>query len=430
KTPATGETVYYIASSTKPFTGLMAAVLDSRGVLSLNSTLGSHLGDTQMPDSIDASVIRMRDLLSHTAGFENGPITGRLAYTGDHDPETLWALLAHSSLNSEAPYGTFQYDNLGYNVYTMVQDRVTGRAWQDMLEETVLSPLGMEHTSAYASKPRARGLTLAAPYFGLHPDGPQRVYLEKRDNTMQSAGGIMTTPRDLGRWLAFQLNEGRLQGKQVIPADVVRSTWARLAEVENTRPPFGSEAYGLGWNHGSYQSERVLHHAGGFAGFRSLISFMPDAKVGVAVLVNDSGMGTFLTGVVSAWAYDWWLRTESPDFVPSPESLAGMRDQYQQQMRDEFEKRAARKWMLARDYGAYAGTYYSDLWGTFVVEHEGGALRVRAGNLHCTATAYEKPETARLELVPGSGIVMRFEPETGPVERVVVDGDVYERVGK
>ncbi len=428
-TPATGETVYYIASATKPFTGLMAAVLDARGQLSLDSKFTSYLGSSHLADSIDVSRVRLRDLLTHSAGFQNSMITGRLAFTGEHDEETLWNLLAHSSSDPESPYGTYRYDNLGYNVYTMVQDRVTGRSWQDVLEETVLAPLGMKHTSAYASKSRLWGVPIAAPHFGLHPDGPKQTYLQKEDDTMQSAGGLLTTAADMGRWLECQLNDGQVGADQVVPADAVRAAHAGLVHVENERPPFGSSAYGLGWNHGSYQERAVLHHSGGFSGFSTTVSFMPEARIGVAVLVNDSTLGNYLTGMISTWVYDWWLQTESPDSVVSFEDLTEMRDRFRKKIAEDLESRSKRRWMLSRDYETYAGTYISDLWGTVVVEHREGDLHVRSGNLHCIATAMENPETARLELVPGRGIVIRFEPPTGPVERVIVDGDVYEREG-
>jgi hypothetical protein len=53
---------------------------------------------------------------------------------------------------------------------------------------------------------------------------------------------------------------------------------------------------------------------------------------------------------------------------------------------------------------------------------------VRAGRLHCVATAYEKPETMRVELVPGTGQIAAFAPEDGAVETVSIGGDVYARV--
>ena len=95
--PATGETVYYIASATKPFTALMALVLESNDVVDLNSTLAGHLPGVTMADSLRPEEVRLRDLLTHTSGIANGPITGRLAFTGEHDPETLWRLLDHST---------------------------------------------------------------------------------------------------------------------------------------------------------------------------------------------------------------------------------------------------------------------------------------------------------------------------------------------
>jgi hypothetical protein len=67
-------------------------------------------------------------------------------------------------------------------------------------------------------------------------------------------------------------------------------------------------------------------------------------------------------------------------------------------------------------------------WGTVEITAESGELVVRAGRLHCVATAYEKPETMRVELVPGTGQIAAFAPEDGAVETVSIGGDVYARV--
>jgi CubicO group peptidase (beta-lactamase class C family) len=430
--PATGETVYYIASATKPFTALMAKILESRGTVDLESSLAAHLPDgLTLADSLRPREVTLRDLLTHTSGIANDPISDRLAYTGEHDPETLWRLLARSTGAEGAPLGTFLYTNTGYNILTMILDRETGTSWQDQLQKTVFDPLGLQRTTAYASVPPAKGWPMAAPYFGLDPSGMKRLYLVKQDNTMQSAGGMLTTARDLGRWLVFQLNDGRLDGRQVVDAAVVRATHEKLVDSPETgRPPFHSDGYGLGWSHGSYRDHPLLMHGGSFPGFMTSVSFMPDAGIGVAVLINEGSVGSRLFETVAAWAYDWWLGTGTGQVDPDAavDKLAGMAAALRERIATDMAAHAARAWMLSRPLESYAGTYISDVWGTVVVTEDDDGLRVAAGNMHCQAEAYVKPETIRVEMLPGRGEVIRFEPEAGEVERLTWNDRSFERV--
>ena len=425
--PATEETVFYIASATKSFTALAGAILDADGRVDLDSSVASHLNGVTLDPEMHAEEVRLRDLLTHTSGIDNDPIPIRLAYTGEHDPETLWRLLDESTPNEDAPLGTFDYTNFGYNLYTMFTDRELGVRWQDLLAREVFGPIGMERTSAYTSLPKDRGWPVAVPYNGLGASGVEPVGLDKTDATMQSAGGIVTTAQDLGRWIRFQLGNGRIDGVQVTGTDVVKHTHEPLVEASG-RPPFAWHHYGLGWGHGDVHGRTLLHHSGGYPGFRSFVSFSPDLDMGVAIVANESVVGSSLVDVFATWIYDWWL--SAPNTEDSIAPLLERRDEVRKRFEASRSERAVRQWALGRPRADYAGVYEDPIWGTVVIEEQDGDLEVRAGNLHCIATAFEKPETMRVELIPGQGYIVRFFPENideGPVREVEIDGVFYKR---
>ncbi len=86
-TPATPDTVFYIASATKPFTGTAFAILNERGEIDLDAPVSASLDGAVWHDDIDPDSITYRDLLTHTHGLDhNGPIPFRLAYSGGHTP--------------------------------------------------------------------------------------------------------------------------------------------------------------------------------------------------------------------------------------------------------------------------------------------------------------------------------------------------------
>src|SRR5690606_13431223 len=134
---ANADTAFYIASSTKALTSLALARLHHRRELDLDSTLAAYAPDAPFPDAVRADEVRLRQMLCHTSGIDNGPIGFRSAFSGQHDAETLWRLLANSEVNADAPLGTFEYTNIGYNIATVLTDRMLGVRWQDLLDGEV-----------------------------------------------------------------------------------------------------------------------------------------------------------------------------------------------------------------------------------------------------------------------------------------------------
>ena len=421
---SSNDAVYYIASSTKSFTGLVAAMLEAEGKVELGSSLASNAEGVKFSADVRAGQVTLRELLTHTSGVSNDGIAFRLAVTGQHDPETLWDLLPLSTPNRGALRGSFDYTNTGYNILGMILDRKLGKPWQDLLQDRIFEPLGMKRTTAYASKPRKKGWPLAVPYSASHPDGMRRSYLVKHDDTMQSAGGMMTTADDLGRWLEFQINQGKVDGKQLISPEIVRATHARMVDVNWDHSMFGMESYGLGWFHGRLHDEPVIHHAGGFSGFRTQVSFMPQKRVGVAVLTNASSR---ITEVASIWAYEWWLNMAPKDWTAARrlDELVQTRTRVQKRVAGDLAKRAERKSQLARPLTVYTGEYQNASMGTIQIHEADGHLRLVHGRTHCVIAPYTRPETGRLELVPGRGEVIGFQPETGRVASVSIGGTVF-----
>ena len=91
----TPSTQFYIASTTKSFTGLASAVLAERGVWSLDAPLSRFLPGLTLHAPLTADSITIRSLLTHTHGISNnGPVVIRLAYTGEYaDNAELMSLL-------------------------------------------------------------------------------------------------------------------------------------------------------------------------------------------------------------------------------------------------------------------------------------------------------------------------------------------------
>ncbi len=429
----TPDTPFYIASATKPFTSLLAALLDRDGTLPLGASLASLFPDVAFDPAIEADSVTVRHLLSHTAGIDNGPVGFRAAYTGEHTPATMRRLLAGTGVEDDSPRGAFEYTNVGYNILSLRLDELPGGPWQRLLADRVFRPLGMVHTTAVASQ--AEAWSPARPYT-VHPDhGAVRVTLVKHDDTMQAAGGMYASANDLARWLAAHLDEGRLDGRQVVPADVTAEVHRPLAtEREESYGALKRDGYALGWHTGTYDGDPMLHHLGGFAGFHAHTSFMPGRDLGVVVLANESNTGGRLATLLAGFVYDWW--TAAPD---ETDAVVERARQARDEVHDAFgtalaryaqalRQQAERSWQLSLAPAAYPGTYVHPDYGTLAIELADGVLAARFGRLYAVATPFTEPETARVELIPGRGQVLTFLLDGGQARAVVWDGKTFERV--
>lgn len=415
--PATAKTRFYIASSTKSFVGLTLALLDARGVIDLDWTLAELAPNIAFRPELRAGEVTLRHLLSHTHGLQGRPIEFRLAYTGEHDPETLWRLLERLEPRREAPLGTFRYGNIGYNVATLLVERRLGRSWQEMVETEVLRPLGMRQTLVRGTaEVRARGL-VAAPYASAVPEGTARLYLVKEDDMMQSAGGMFSSANDLARWLQLHLAAARGLPTP-LPAAVVAGTHRPLSAFDDNFEPFRRTGYGLGWYSGDYQGATLLHSFGGFTGARAHVSFVPERDLGVAVLANDEGVGFALADVVAIYAYEWFLL--GPERAAANGAAALERFEAQAERRRtgiaaDRARRAERTSQLTLPNAAYAGRYCNPDVGTLTLSEGDGRLVMALGRLRATLDPFTEPDTARIEPIPGEGSVLRFRVENGAV---------------
>ena len=412
---ADSDTLFYTGSSTKSFTALAAAMLDQEGKIKLADPLTKYTPGIRFKNEIPDK-ITIQDLLTHTSGLRNDALVNRLAYTGQIDQREIDHVFAEGTTFNDANFGKYNYTNLGYNIYALALHYHLNKNWQDLLQERIFDPAGLTHTTAYISKARAKKLKIVVPYV-ISTDAPDagrmvRSGLEKTDDNMQSAGGIFMSISDLGRWLNLNMNGGKLDGKQVVPADLIRKVQTGYTKSTRDVPPFsGDGEYGLGWQIGKYRNEKVVYHHGGYPGYRSHVSFLPERKVAVGIMVNNDALGGRLADMLAAYAYDWWLQTENleVDYAKQLQETLASYERRKQGIAAEAAERAKREWQLTKPFTDYAGKYRNDLMGTIEIAAKEKALTVRMGYMNAVATPFTEKDTIRVVMSPGgNGDVIGF----------------------
>ena len=433
--PATPDTCYYIASATKPYTAMAACLLAGEGKLDLDAPVRKFLPQLELSDAALAETLSLRDLLCHRPGIQGGPINRRDVMTGQITDELYFELLEQAEIAHQV-----RYDNVHFTLAGRVIAAVSGKTWQDFLAQRLFAPAGLTRTTAYASEMYGKG-EHAEPMFLV--DGRWiRSPLVKTDRTMQAAGGMGTTARDAARWLILNANGGELDGRRFLPGPIAREYYTQQSALPR---PSGririEEGFALGWNIGKYRdaSRPYFFHGGGYSGASSYFCFLPNERIGVAVLANCDAGGSDLATIVSIDVLDRLLGVEGPgiegqgatggpDLLPSFAAAARAR-------RDEDDafpggpNPAQAPQGLSRPPEEYAGTYTHALAGELEVRLEHGELQARIGDLPYVLVSTGQDEFKAC-VVPGmrSTGAFQFDAE-GKVVAVMLSSETFERAG-
>jgi CubicO group peptidase (beta-lactamase class C family) len=422
---ASDSTLWYVASTSKSFTGFGVALLEADGALNVDAPITKLLPRASWHPAVHPAEITLASFLTHTHGISDDPLVTSAAYTGAI-PEAEWGDLLR--LHAPLPTRQLAYSNLGYNVASMVIDALRPEGWKAFLNRRVFRPAGLDIRSAVSGAPPSR----IAKSHRLEAGGRfVSQPFAKRDITMNAAGGHLATVNDLARWVIAHLEDGRLEGKQVYPAAAVR----RSHEILARQPPnkrfafFDRDGWGMGWDIGRYEGERMVSRFGSYTGFRSHLSMLPDRGIGVVAVVNSSS-GSGITDIIAAYAYDRLLgRPDAEERGASRlDSLATRLQTLRRRAGEEEVARAARQRPLPRPIANYTGRFDNPGFGRIVVSETNGKLMIRWGVLESALAPYDVAKDQFSAVLLGGENVVRFGfgPE-GPAQDVTIDNATFAR---
>jgi len=427
---ATGDTPFYIASTTKSLTALAVTLAAHEGKVDISAPMVRYLPSAQLPEDVDRESITVRDLLALTHGMNgNGPVVFRTAYTGEFTRAQLLELLRHHAATGRK--GTFEYNNLGYNLLGLVLEAVYDEPWKRVVQRLVLDPIGMPNTSAMLS---TVGRDAVALPHGFAADGFEPMALGKDDANLHAAGGHFASARDLARYLAVHASGGMLEGRRVLPREPVESTQELRVAQDRRFGPYHRFGWGYGWDLATFEGDTILQRFGGFSGYRSHASFMPRHRIGVVVLVNGEGSASAASDLMATYIYDRILGKPQVEqrFGSRLDSLGQRATAARRGIVAELERRRARLAPLRHTLESFAGVYESPLLGRMAWRVVAAGLEMHMGIMSSRAEVYDaSKDQLRIEAA-GSGQVATFEfPSTGaggPALAVRVAGERFARV--
>jgi CubicO group peptidase (beta-lactamase class C family) len=282
--PVDPDTLFQIASNSKPFTATLALQLVAEGVLGLDDPVRKHLPELRMPDRRYDDALTVRHLLCHRAGWD-----GDALFVRAPRPPTLDNLFDGLARARQLvpPGGPWTYSNAGFSVAGRLVEVLRKKPFEDVLRERILAPLGMTHTCTRADEAifhRVAMRHLSLP--GREPiplpgGGWQRGWELAPVDT--PAGGVLSSASDLLRWLRFWL--GRPDEGATPPLDDATRALAREEQIAPWNPANG---HAIGWALRLDPAARVYCHGGLTAGYCSFTLFVPDLDLAAVVLTNST----------------------------------------------------------------------------------------------------------------------------------------------
>jgi len=292
--PVDADTVFRIASMTKSFTAMAILKLRDEGKLSLDDPAERYVPEltTLRYPTTDSPRITIRHLLTHSAGFPEDNPWGdqQLADTEEQLSQMLKAGIPFST----SPGTAYEYSNYGFAILGRIVTRVSGQPYEDYASAAILQPLGMTSTTLHASSVPATRLAHGYRW----EDDRWKEEPPLPHGSFGSMGGMLTSIRDLGRYVAAFLDAWPPRdGPETAP---IRR--ASLREMQQSWRPSttrvvkdagtgalqltsGSYGFGLGVTQ-TCDFRASVAHSGGLPGYGSVMRWLPDYGVGIIAFGN------------------------------------------------------------------------------------------------------------------------------------------------
>jgi CubicO group peptidase (beta-lactamase class C family) len=368
------DTVFQLASVSKPISSTVLASLVGEGLVSWDSKLTDLDPAFAMYDPWATREVTIRDMYTHRSGLPEhaGDLLEDLGFTRQQVLRRLRYQPPVSSFRS-----TYAYTNYGLTAAAVAGASVTGQTWAELSENRLYEPLGMDATSSrfadFMAQPnKALGHVLK--------DGKWVHEQQRQPDAQTPAGGVSSSVNDMAKWMRLQLAGGTFEGNRIVSERALAETHEPLI-FRNFSPFDGLPGfYGLGWNVGYDAQGRLrLGHSGAFVmGASTSVNLVPAEQLGIVILSNGSPTGVseaistiFLERALYGEPTKDWLYIFKTIFV----QLAQEED-----LTAQYTTKPTPITPALPDE-AYLGTYSNELYGNVeVIESNSGLANVQGPN--------------------------------------------------
>jgi CubicO group peptidase (beta-lactamase class C family) len=430
KLPFTAKTLQPIASNSKLFTAVAAGMLVEEGKLTWDKPVRESVPGIQFYNDQLNNNVTLRDMLSHRTGVTRHDL---IWFKSPFTRKELFERLKY--LEPQEPMReTFLYNNLMFAGVGQIIELKSGKKWEDFVHERIFTPLGMD-TTCYTIADMLKQPDYGVP-FREKRDSFELYKIPYYEDTegVAPAGAIISNIDELSHWLIALMNDGKYNGKQVLPASVLKATLQPAIALPNTLgEALGfwellNPAYGMGRQTASYRGKLLTFHGGDLPGFHSQISFMPNDKIGVIVLVQTDHSAP-LYNIIS---YNVYERLLGMDQTPWSQRQLQQRLANKKAATESRTKAGADRVPNTKPshaLGDYAGEYENAAYGILKIGVQGDQLQFGFHEFHFPMSHfhYDRFDTPDDEQYGKFSVNFRTNPQ-GDVDNAVISLDQAEVV--
>jgi CubicO group peptidase (beta-lactamase class C family) len=396
--PVDTATLFQIGSTTKAFLATTLAIMVDDDKLDWGQRVVGLYPGFVLHDPWVTREFRVFDLLAQRSGmraYVNDSMTF-LGFGGDALIHSLRFAEPVSSFRS-----TFAYVNILHTIAGRIVAEAAGKPdWVSVVQERILSPLGMTRTSATAQAIAADAnhaeghrwtgdAAVAIPFTPFFPYG------------LGPAGDLNSSIDDMTKWVRMLLARGSFEGKRIVSEAGLRATWTPKVAVND------QQSYAMGWVIQELPEGRVIWHNGGTSGFGAHVGLVPEDDVGIVILSNVENKG--FPDLAAMWFYRHLLG--EPELDVMTKALESAR-----------QKLAADKALYVRPASPRPPPAFDTVVGRYDTQVFGPAS-IRADGERLVLSLEETGAEVALEPFDGDVFTVRLLPTGGYEALVAQNGD-------
>ncbi|MGD0733441.1 MAG: serine hydrolase domain-containing protein [Terracidiphilus sp.] len=270
---ATENTMYSLASISKPFTATALMTLVQAGKIDLDKPINDYLGDAKLNARIgNANDATVRRVANHSSGL---PLHYQFFYSNEpfQKPSYDQTILRYGNLVT-IPGEHYQYSNLGFGFLGYVLSRVSGESYPEFMRQTVFLKLNLTHTSV--------GVGPGLEKFQAIRYGSNGLPIPSYDFDHSGASAVCSSAHDLVRFGMFHLKDHLADQAQILTdasIDVMHQPTMKISD---------NHGYGIGWfTEGRPDGYHTVSHTGGMPGVATILMLVPSEDIAVVVLTNE-----------------------------------------------------------------------------------------------------------------------------------------------
>lgn len=275
KEKVTPQSLFHMASITKPFVATSVMQLVEKGKVDLDAPVIKYLPYFRLNDERYA-MVTVRQMLSHLSGMPDvRDYEWDKPQYDDGALERYVRSLTNQSLIA-APGTIFRYSNMAYEVLGDLIAKVSGMTFEDYVKKNILEPLEMKSSTLLVKQ--ANPLLLTSPHVldGSYETVVSKVFPYNRMHSPSST--LYSNVLDMARWAIANMNRGELDGKRILKDSTYDVMWK----------PAGDQwqRIGISWFLGKHREHQTISHSGGDTGFVSNLVLIPEQSIAVVMMSN------------------------------------------------------------------------------------------------------------------------------------------------